>query len=446
MTLLMNRLLNLLLDAPDKGSGGGKDEIGDSLDLLDDFDENKDKDKDDLDDDADDDDVDDSDDENDKENEDDDASDDKDDKESDKDDDKEGEDDKEGKDKDDKDKEEKDKEGDKKVIEPKDLTAQNLKEYDPKIFKAFPDLKNTIYQNREYNKLFGSVEEAEDAKSDADSFRQLAENTLAKGDPTDLLTSLEKTGKGKVEEFVGNLFDYLKKESQDTYYKTTDPIIAFALRGAEKAATENGDKNLALAVKYISQFVFGAKEVPSFNSGRRREPDPEREKFEKEKEDDRIQRLQEHQGSVYEFTERKLTDLIKTGLDPDNAFNDFVKEALVDKIIGRIGQQLKEDKAFQGQMSALWKRAHKEGFTREAKQRIAHTYLAKAKRIMPAIRAKVRTESGDAGNNGGKERDKDGKRIIPSSSSGGRNRSGSTTDPKKIDWKNKSDEDILAES
>ena len=55
--------------------------------------------------------------------------------------------------------------------------------------------------------------------------------------------------------------------------------------------------------------------------------------------------------------------MIREGLDPDNVYNNFVKEALADKVMSRIGATLKNDKAFQGQMSALWKKAHKESFT-----------------------------------------------------------------------------------
>ena len=57
--------------------------------------------------------------------------------------------------------------------------------------------------------------------------------------------------------------------------------------------------------------------------------------------------------------------MIREGLDPDNVYNNFVREALADKVMARIGQSLKADKAFQGQMCALWKSAHKEGFRRE---------------------------------------------------------------------------------
>ena len=96
---------------------------------------------------------------------------------------------------------------------------------------------------------------------------------------------------------------------------------------------------------------------------------------------------------------RKLDEMIREGLDPDNVYNNFVKEALAEKVMSVVlVQSLKADKAFQGQMAALWKKAHKEGFTREDKQRIAHTYLAKAKRIMPAIRAKIRGEARTDGN------------------------------------------------
>ena len=51
-------------------------------------------------------------------------------------------------------KEEEKKTDDKPVeIEAKDLTPRALKESYPKIFKEFPELKDVIFQNREYNKI-----------------------------------------------------------------------------------------------------------------------------------------------------------------------------------------------------------------------------------------------------------------------------------------------------
>jgi hypothetical protein len=327
------------------------------------------------------------------------------------------------------------------VIEAKDLTPRALKESYPKIFKEFPELKDVIFQNREYNKIFGSVEDATEAREKAAILDDISATTL-RGDPTELIAALEKTERGKTEEFASNMLTEIRRNNSDMYYRITDPVIASALKAAESHASKSGDKNLLLATKYLSNFVFGAQEIPAFNGTARKEKDPERIKFEKERQEEQEARYQEHSKTIYDYTEKKLDEMIREGLDPDNVYNNFVREALADKVMSRIGATLKNDKAFQGQMSALWKKAHKEGFTREAKQRIAHTYLAKAKRIMPAIRSKIRGEAKTDGSRGVERKDE--KKIITSGGGGGNNNvKRIPNDPKKIDWKNTTDEDIL---
>jgi hypothetical protein len=326
------------------------------------------------------------------------------------------------------------------AIEAKDLTPRALKESYPKIFKEFPELKDVIFQNREYNKIFGSVEDATEAREKAQILDDISETTL-KGDPTELIAALEKTERGRTEQFATNLITQIRKTNADMYYRVTDPVIASALKAAETHAAKSGDKNLLLATKYLATFVFGDQEIPAF--GGKKEIDPERAKFEEEKRQEQEKRYQENQKSIYDYTERKLDAMIREGLDPDNVYNNFVREALADKVMSRIGQTLKADKAFQGQMTALWKQAHKNNFDRESKQKIAHTYLAKAKRIMPAIRSKIR---GEAVTTNGAPKKEGEKKILTSGGQGGEPRKVIPNDPKKINWNKVTDEDILASS
>jgi hypothetical protein len=334
---------------------------------------------------------------------------------------------------------------DEREIEAKDLTPRALKESYPQIFKEFPELKDVIFQNREYNKIYGSVEDAIEAREKAAILDDISATTL-RGDPTELINALEKTERGRTEEFASNMLGEIRKSNSDMYYRITDPVIASALKAAETHASKSGDKNLLLATKYLSNFVFGAQEIPAFNGTARKEKDPERIKFEQERREQEEQRFQEHQKTIYDYTERKLDEMIRAGLDPDNVYNNFVKEALAEKVMSRIGSTLKADKAFQGQMTALWKKAHKNGFTREDKQRIAHTYLAKAKRVMPAIRSKIRGEAKADGSNGNSGKPQEKKLITSGGVGGNTGKKPISSDPKKIDWKNVTDEDILASS
>jgi len=449
MNNLLNSFMLKLFYAPDgDGSGGAAtDDIQDDIAILEDLDDpdNKD-DKDDLDDDDNKDDLD-KDDDDDFDDDSSDKDEDKDKKRADKDD--KDSDDKSDDDEDDKDKKEETEEEKKareeaeknKPIEAKDLSPRALKDYDKDIYKHFPELKDVLFQNKEYNKLFGSVEDAQEAREKAELLDEISATTL-QGDPTELVVALKKTGDNVLEEFSNNFLVKLKDASKDLYYRVTDPIIGGALKAAFNHASKTGDKNLKLASQYMSQFIFSDSNIPEFNNGRKKEEDPEKIKLQEDRNNENRKRLQEHESAVFEYTERKLKEIITDGLDPGNVYNTFVKEALTDKIIERVGQVLKNDRAFQGQMAALWKKGVREGFTREIKSRIAHTYLAKAKRIVPGIRNKVRADA--PADKQDIKRDNKGKKIIPSTNDRNKNRSTIPNDPKKIDWNKTSDDDILA--
>jgi len=331
-----------------------------------------------------------------------------------------------------------DKADDKETVEPKELSIQALKESYPKILKEYPELKEAIFRVREYDKAFGSIEEANEAKEKADMLDQIAGTTL-QGDPTELIRALQDTGKESLKDFAINFLPALQESNKEAYYAVTDRVTAHILSSAKAFADKRGDKNLGLAVKYISQFVFNEDDVPNLDTGRK-ELTPEQQEIISERNKIHTQRIQENEQVIHDFSRKKLTELIQTGLDPDNTYNDFVKEALTDKIIARVGATLVKDKAFQGQMAALWKRAARNGFDKDSKNLIVKTYLAKARRVMPSIRANVRGEAPNLENGKKIER----KREINTSSNRGRTHSSIPNDPKKINWNETSDEDILA--
>jgi hypothetical protein len=332
------------------------------------------------------------------------------------------------------DKEEEEKEEKEEEVTHNELSIKALKEAFPELLKKFPDLKDSIFREREYTKIFGSVEDATEAQEKAQLLDQIAETTL-QGDPTQLFSSLQKND--ALEEFAVNFLPHLYKANEKVFYKITDDIMARALNAANSHATKRSDKNLTLAVKYISTYIFNSEEVPK--AGVRKEVSPERQELENEREKDRQAKYTETEDFVHSVTRNRLDKSIREGLDPDESMSDFVKGALVDKIIEDVGSIIEKDKIFQSQMISLWKRASKEGFSKDAKSRIITAYLARARRIIPSVRAKIRNEAGSSVNKDGKQLKKD----LPTGGSGKKNNQLSS-DPKKVDWK-RSDEELLGD-
>ena len=85
-----------------------------------------------------------------------------------------------------------------------------------------------------------------------------------------------------------------------------------------------------------------------------------------------------------------LEKIVKEGFKDDKGMTDFVKDAITDKIIDKVGSTIAKDQFFQRQLASLWKKAQREGFNSEAKSRIISAYLARAKKIVPSVRSEVR--------------------------------------------------------
>lgn len=320
-----------------------------------------------------------------------------------------------------------------------EFTVQSLKKEFPEIFKKFPEVKDAIFRDREYTKLFGSVEDANEAAEKAEILDSIGAQ-IAQGDSTELVASLKKNE--SLENFTHSFLPNLFKADKDLYYSVTDDIINRALHAAVEHGNKNGNKNLVTATKYIAQFIFGEPELPTVqNHGPREKSDAEKQ-LENERQKDYSAKLHEFEGSTHSAAREKLTRIVMEGLDPDNTMSDFTKEALRDKIIERVGQTIAKDRIFQSQLGSLWRRAAKEGLSKEAKSRIISAYLGRAKKIVPSVRAKIRREAGTP-NRDNSQNGKRDKTLAPSTSGHSGKRS-IPNDPRKIDYSKVSDEDILA--
>lgn len=318
--------------------------------------------------------------------------------------------------------------------ETKEFSIKALKQAYPKLFKEFPEIKESIYRERKFTQIFGSVEDAEEAAEKAETFDVIA-NDVRSGNSRELLNSLNED---QLKEFSLNFLPTLQSKNKDLFFAVTDRILSRALKAAVHHAHKTQDKNLAAASKFIARFAFGEDEIPDFDNEKPK-ANPEKEAWEKEKLETQRAQLIEQENTVYRVTDEKLTNIINEGFSSDDSMSSFVKSAIVEKIKIEVDSQIAKDKPFQAQITSLWKRAQREGFTKEAKSRITSAYLARARRIIPSVRAKIRSE---ANKPAAKKENNSEKRQISSTSRG--NAGKSTLDPKKIDWKKVSDEDILA--
>ena len=315
----------------------------------------------------------------------------------------------------------------------------------PGFLKKFPAVRGMYFRDKEYGKLFSSVDEAKSTVSNNEAFETL-QNDLMTGDGRQVLSAMKETDPKQLEKFASRLVQNLYETHPPAFARMFNPLVQDLARQMYQAGIQRRDDNLKNSALFLSEYVFntpdvaeGKKNVGETETAPDQGLKAEREAFEAEK----------HQtffNSVEESASSQLRKLIDTDKIPES-LTPFMRKTVIAEISKEIGNVLKADKEHLKYMDSLWKKAKESGRNQQAKDRILSAYLSRVKPVIPSIRARivsealgqrVRTaseakqktadiESRSKGNASGK---------VPAGNRGG-------YDPKKIDYKKTSAIDII---
>lgn len=318
------------------------------------------------------------------------------------------------------------------------LTFKEVSKEFPTLFKKFPALRHAFFKEQEYSKVFPTVEDAQEAHKKATDYAYL-ERDLLSGEPKQLFSAVAQTSPEAFGKLVSKVLPAIYEVDKDAFYEMTEPILKNALQAAfregNSSDTQDG-KNLALAARYLNKFLFRSTEIGDAQPViREKTPDPERVKFEQERNQFQEQRFHDFRENIVETIQKELSKLTINGLDPENKLNEFVRKSIIKETIEQIGSVLEKDSRHLATMDSLWKRARLNGLTQEHKARILQTYLGRVKEILPVIRSKVRsTATGET---------KVKTAIKRPTGTGTGTQSPQPLNPRKVDWNKTSDLDIL---
>lgn len=329
----------------------------------------------------------------------------------------------------------------------------------PTLLKEFPQIRDMYFREQKLTEVFPTVEEAQEAREDLESFK-LLESNLKSGKVEDLsntLSAIKDLGEDTLINMAINFLPSLQKLDQNAYYSATTPIVLDIVRSLYDAGIKNGNENLKNTGLAAALYFFGDKDVAS---GAKTVNLPKT-KVQEDKKDDaleneRRQFSQERYSSLLSDVNTdyisEISSAIQDGIDPDGIMTKFLKEALTEKIIKSINQVLSADTNHQSKMKSLWKQAESSKFSRDWKDRIKFAALSRAKSIMPTIRNKARAEALNTKENNGKRVSENvGKSVKIEGQRSGSVRTISNSsmskigsiNPNKIDYKKTSDMDIL---
>lgn len=323
---------------------------------------------------------------------------------------------------------------------------QAIKTKYPKLFKEFPELRQTFFREQQYSELFPTVDDARDAAERVGVLAPIEQGLLA-GRAAELVESLARTDERVLQSVAKDFLPKLYAQNKEAFYSAVDPVLKNFIRSALAKGEKESNANLINAAKWMSNFAYGTFEPPTAEEPPAR-PDPERERLEREKQEFFNARYQQARTEVLEGSVGQLIREVQKTIDPEKKATDYMRDVLTQRVMEELDTVLQSDRRHMNQMNSLWRRGMAAGMTPDWKARIKNAYLARAKTVLPQIRAKVRRDSGlysgkaSPRPNNQSNSTGEGPKRIPAGPPASLRAKGSVS-PKDVDWSRTSDMDIL---
>lgn len=276
------------------------------------------------------------------------------------------------------------------------MNWQELKEKYPELAKdpKFKILKNTVYREQEYTKLFPNPKDAEEALNAQANYDDLRDLVLS-GDTEKLINNIKDVSEKSLTEFAANFLPALRKADDKLYVKVTTPLIRRILKDVVRYGENHDHKetgeNFIKAARVVSKAVFDDYELGKVEDFER--PKEKDEDLEKDKNEFFSRKEKDLLDSLLTDTDKELDNIIGD-VDPGKLLKDRpkLKARILTEIKDEVRKALHEDKGHLSRMDGLWARERRSGYSGALKDSIKTTFMSRAKVLMPEIRKRIRSE------------------------------------------------------
>lgn len=265
-------------------------------------------------------------------------------------------------------------------------TFKQLNDAFPELFKKFPELRHALGRERDYSRIFPTIDDAVEAVNQLVGVQKL-ESDIMQGNPSSLIQALESQSPEAAELFADAIIPAIASVSPKLYQRAMTPFMYKILKGLIANGNEKGDKNLVAAAKIIGKHIFDDPQLEKMPSFKRESEDPEKQRFEEERRGYEMQRFTSFKQSLQDVTYPKVQRMIARGLEKLE-ISDYTRDALIQDIIEETTERMASDPEHMHRMDAMIARAAKSGYTEESKAQIISAYLGRFQSLMPAIKAK----------------------------------------------------------
>lgn len=272
--------------------------------------------------------------------------------------------------------------------------ASDLKKAYPDIFKKFPDVKAALYRDQQYAELLGSPKEAETLVKKGNLLDIIEKQLIVDGDAKDLLASVKKDSAESFTKIAYSFLPLLAEMDKETYIE----VAAYPIKQLCRSMIRKFDKatNEYKAALYVHKYFFDNLDVDSkikLEEGVKSNKSPREIEYE-----NKLKEIDQRDGNAFfsstnESYVAKLNREFRIELDKNENLSDWLKGTIVEKGLQEIKSQLDNDPRFKRQMESLWAQAKTSGYSNDLKSRIVSTALARAKSLLPKVRAKLIAEA-----------------------------------------------------
>jgi hypothetical protein len=265
----------------------------------------------------------------------------------------------------------------------------------PKIFKDFPGLRDVFFRERDYSRVFPTVEDAQESYDQLNTLKA-GEQVISNGNPKDFLEILRDYDPNKEAHFVEEFLPSLYKSNKPAFEAITTPVIQYALRTMHRDAARNGNDNLTNSAVNVYEWLFGTEDIES--GGKRQPlprtqtgPDPEKENLKRERDQLLSTRHGEFIDGALNSASRKIDGIIKGALPED--VGQFEVKSITREVMDRLGAVLRADSAHRSNMDRLIRNGRNDAYSEAARERLSSAFLSRAKLALPEIIKKVKSEA-----------------------------------------------------
>jgi hypothetical protein len=275
-------------------------------------------------------------------------------------------------------------------------SVKQIKEKYPDFFKTFPQIRDMYFRESEFSKVFPTVDDAREAASSAESFVTLRDAAL-NGDAKTILTAVGEADPKALHKMAGNLLSNLYDISKDAHWEAVAPVLQNVVQSFYNEGKTTNNTDLTNAALHLSKFLFNNFDVAKGKSvvkSQSPEATEELKKIEDERNKLFAEKLTGFTNSVYTEGGDGLLGLIGADrkIDPEGNLTKGMKDYVINKVIEEVNQQMQSDPEHVRMMQSLWTKAKREGFGDTWKSRLVTAYLARAKSLVPGVRAKYVSE------------------------------------------------------